>query len=345
MPETEIEEIVKRFDALSPYDPEIVPHLLKVEYPDCGDLRCFAVSAKRYVLYRVRPGNRIEIVKASESALGAIIGRSRRETTAKLARRVWLSFLMKHLRVNPKQRRRAKALVDFDVPLRRKFPIGQPAIYQRLERYNTTRSYDYKVKPFGFVQSAALAARKGADDPLPIAPFETDLAKARRLQWVDFNSGNPVRLDWAGSAMEGTLEVMRLHEYVEAYHRHPEAKAADCDGNPAGPETTGLLGRLRVQQRGRLRRIGKEIDRLDEDEGASLVPERPVEYERDDLADDIAHLSQFPQKPVAAAIGISERRWRDIANAKTKPRQATAARIARVANEHRFHSGGRSHAS
>ena len=238
---------------------------------------------------------------------------------------------MKHLRVNPKQRRRAKPLVDFDVPLRRKFPIGQPAIYRRLERYNKTRSYDYKVKPFGFVQSAALATGKGADDPLPIAPFETDLAKARRLPWVDFNTGRPVRLDWAGNATEGTVEVMRLSEYVEAYHRHPEAKAADRNGNPAGPETTGLLGRLRVQQRGKLRRIGKEVDRLDEDEGASLVPDRSAEYERDDLADDIDYLSQFPRREVATAIGISERRWRDIATGKSIPREATARRIARTA--------------
>jgi hypothetical protein len=333
IPGSAIEAIVKRFDALSPYDPAIVPHLLKVEYPAYGDLRCFAVSAKRYVLYRLRSGSRIEIIKASESALGAIIGRSPRETTAKLARRIWLSILMKHLPINSKQRRRAKPLVDFDMPLRRKFPIGQPAIYQRLERYNKTRLYDFKVKPFGFVQSVALAARRGADDPLPIAPSETDIVKARRLPWVDFNTGRPMLLDWAGSAMQGTLEVMRLSEYVEAYHRHPEAKAADRDGNAAGPETTGLLGRLRVQQRGRLRRIGKEVDRPDEDEGASLEPELPVEYERDALAEDIAYLARFPQATIAAEVGISERRWRDIATGKSIPREATARRIARTAQE------------
>jgi hypothetical protein len=75
LPESAIAEIVAQFDALNPYDAEIVPHLLKVEYPQFPDLRCFAVSAKRYVLYRWRPGNRILIVKASESAFGAIIGR------------------------------------------------------------------------------------------------------------------------------------------------------------------------------------------------------------------------------------------------------------------------------
>ena len=67
-PAGEIDAIVSLFDALSPYDRQIVPHLLKVEYPGISDLRCFAVSAKRYVLYRWRPGNRIQIVKASEAA-------------------------------------------------------------------------------------------------------------------------------------------------------------------------------------------------------------------------------------------------------------------------------------
>ena len=91
LPESAIAEIVAQFDALNPYDREIVPHLLKVEYPEYPDLRCFAVSAKRYVLYRWRPGNRIQIVKASESALGAIIGRSREESTRE-ARPAHLAF-------------------------------------------------------------------------------------------------------------------------------------------------------------------------------------------------------------------------------------------------------------
>lgn len=110
-------------------------------------------SAKRYVLYRLRPGRRIQTVKASESALGAILGRTRNESTPRLARRIWLAILIKHLKVNPKLRRRAKALVDFDVPLRRKFPISQPSILKRLDTYNVGRSYDLLVKPFGFVQT------------------------------------------------------------------------------------------------------------------------------------------------------------------------------------------------
>jgi hypothetical protein len=201
LPESAIAEIVERFDALRPYDRPIVPHLLKVEYPSISDLRCFAVSAKRYVLYRLRPGHRIEIVKASESALGAIIGRTPNETTAKLGRRIWLSILMQHLKVNPGQRKRAKPLIDFDVPLRRKFPISQPSILNRLEQYNKTRPYDFRIKPFGFVQSIVPAIVNGSE-PLPIAPYEADLNKSKRLPWVDFNTGNPIELglgrQWTG---------------------------------------------------------------------------------------------------------------------------------------------------
>jgi hypothetical protein len=338
LPENGIDEIIERFDALSPYDPEKIKHLLKLEYPDAPDLRCFAVSAKRYVLYRWRPGKRIQIVKASESALGAIIGRTRNETTAKLSRRIWLSILMQHLKVNAKQRRRAKTLIDFDMPLRRKFPISQPSILKRLEPYNKARSYDFRVKPFGFVQSATPATKVGKDDLLPIAPFEADLTKAKRLPWVDFNTGKPLRLDWHGSHMDGTLSVIRLNEYIELYHRHPEAKAADQNGNPGGSDTVGLLGRLRVRSE-KLVRIGKEVDRLDQDEGASLEPDQPVEYERDDLAEDIEYLATFPQAATARDLGLTERGWRKIIKIRPNSKGTTVDRLREVAALYRVRFG------
>lgn len=329
-----IEEIIDRFDALNPYDPSKVTHLLKLEHPEYSDLRCLAISAKRYALYRWRPGNRIQIVKASESALGAIIGRTRNESTAKLARRIWLSILMQHLKVNPNQRRRAIPLIDFDMPLRRKFPISQPSILKRLEAYNKNRSYEFRVKPFGFVQSAVVATKVGNGDPLPIAPFESDLAKAKRLAWVDFNTGEPLRLDWHGSHMHGTLDVVRLSDYVEGYQNHPEAKAADHSGNPAESATVGRLGRLRVKSR-KLNRIGKEIDRLDQDEGASLEPDRPIAYERDGLAEDVTYLATFPQSVTAQDLGITERGWRKIIKGEVAPLPGTIKQIREVGEAYR----------
>jgi hypothetical protein len=152
---------------------------------------------------------------------------------------------MGELRVNAKQRRRAKPLIDFDIPIRRKFPISQPAILRRLEQYNRSRSYDFRVKPFGFVQTVTPAV-VGANEILPIAPFKKDLGKSRKLPWIDFHTGKALQLDWSGSHFAGTLPVMRLSDYIDRYQRHAEAKAADRDGNPSDESTIGVLGRLEV---------------------------------------------------------------------------------------------------
>ena len=143
-----------------------------------------------------------------------------------------------------------------------------------------------------------------------IAPFEADLTKSKRLPWVDYNTGRALRLDWNGSGMEGTIPVTRLSEYVDQYQRHPEAKAADWKGDPAKTDTIGLLGRLRLRST-RLTRIGKEVDRLDQEDGASLELDQPIEYERDDLANDIAFLATFPtggnsERPPTDGTGMAQ---------------------------------------
>jgi hypothetical protein len=131
---------------------------------------------------------------------------------------------------------------------------------------------------------------------------------------------------------------MRLADYVDDYQRHPEAKAADRDGNPARPETIGLLGRLRVRSK-RLARIGKEVDRLDEEEGAALEPDQPVEYERHDLAADIEYLATFPQAATASDLGLTERGWRKIIKIRPNSKGTTVARIREVAALYRVGSG------
>jgi hypothetical protein len=323
-----IDQIVERFNRLNPYDPKFVPNLLKVEYPKYPDLQCYAVSAKRYVLYRIRPGNRIQIVKASESGLGAIIGRSANESTPKLARRIWLSILMQHVKVNPMQRRRATPLIAFDVPLRRKFPVAEPAILERLNKtYNKDRNFDMRVKPYGFVQTVVPDRDDGT---IPMAPFERDTRKSMRLPWVDFKSGKPVRLDWHGTAMAGTIGVTRLSDYIKDYQDHAESKAADAQGHPSGRDTIGLLGRLRVRSTP-VKRIGKEVDRLSGDEGATLENDQPIEYSGNEVANDIAYLSKLPKAATAADLNISERAWRNIAKRASCPRPATSRRILRLA--------------
>ncbi len=327
------EEIAAKFEALNPYNRIVVPALLKREFPEIPDLRCFAISAKRYVLFRWRAHRRIAIVKASESGLGAIMGRTERENTPRLARRVWLSILMAELRVNRKQKRRAKPLIAFDQPLRRKLPISQPAVLKRkgFVEYNRAKAYSHRVKPFNFVQVMTQTLVHG-EEVLPIAPFERTLAASRKLPWVDFRSGRRVRIDWSGTGYAGTVAVATLAQYIEAYRRHPEAKAAGADGQPCREETTGMLFPLTMKAVA-LHRIGKEMDRLDEDDGGLLDDDaEPVVYTSESaLGAALDVLAGYPQEEVAVALGISSRRYRDIEQGRTKPHKRLEKAILRLA--------------
>jgi hypothetical protein len=97
--------------------------------------------------------------------------------------------------------------------------------------------------------------------------------------------------------------------------------------------------RVWVQQRGKLGRIGKEIDRPDEDEGAALKPDLAIEYERDDLAEDIDYLATFPQAATASDLGLTERGWRKIIKTLPKSKATTVERIREIAALYRSRSG------
>jgi hypothetical protein len=134
--------------------------------------------------------------------------------------------------------------------------------------------------------------------------------------------------------MHDTTPVTRLSEYVDMYQDHAESKAADSKGDPARPHTIGLLGRLRLKSQ-RLNRIGKEIDRLDQDDGASVTPDRPVEYERDELAADIDYLAQLPQEATTRELELPVRGWRNVIKGGSWPREKTADRIRELAEQYR----------
>jgi hypothetical protein len=81
-------------------------------------------------------------------------------------------------------------------------------------------------------------------------------------------------------------QISRKSEYVEGYRNHPQSKAAAPDGSPAGPQTRGVLGRLHLTG-GKLIRVGKEVDRLAEEDGIDLLGGDPATFEgrpEDELA-------------------------------------------------------------
>ncbi len=325
----QIGNIIQRFNHLNPYDPQLVPDLIKIEHEN---VRCWAISAKRYVLFK--KSKHFQIIKASESGLGGIVGRTKAETTKKLARRIWLRILMV-------ERARAygyslpprfTCLFKFDGPVRRKLPLSQSEVYRKFKQFNKSKAYSDQIKPFGFIQTVVASVADG-DDILPIAPFERDLRKSRQLQWIDCHTGTPTTLDWGGTRLTNTVPVLSMDEFIDRYSSHPESKAAGPDGMPCRRETRGLLGRLHLKDVEPFR-IGKEIDRLDQDESVTLTGNDPVRYEDGDrdseLATAISVLAKHTQKWVAKALGMSERRWRDIEQGKVTPHKKLRGRILRL---------------
>ena len=330
-----VREIIDGFNRLNPYDPDLVPDLLKLEYKNLPDLRCWAVSAKRYVLFTRNQRNRLRIVKASESGLGATLGRTDRETVGKLARRIWLRILVRELPIKYRGERKARVarLTNFDLPMRRRLPITQPHVYDTpgFKRFNRAKSYDARIKPFGFLQTITPAKEIGRAVQ-PIAPSERDIPKSRRLPWTDFRTGKPIKLDWDGNAYSGTVPVMRLDQFVELHEEHPEAKAAAPNGVPASEDDRGVLGRLRLYA-GAPRRIGKEVDRLDEDDEYSLGALDPAEYtaEGHTLKWALQVLAPEPATEVAPLLGIHEKSFRMIRRGLVTPHRDTREDIIRLA--------------
>jgi|GEM_PF-5514968 len=111
--------------------------------------------------------------------------------------------------------------------------------------------------------------------------------------------------------------------------------SADFDGLPSSPEFRGVLGRLDLQVESTVH-VGKEIDRLEEDNGVSLDADGPVVYrnsegEAGELEAALALLRGRSGPQNARDLGLSERRWRDIKHGRAKPNLATRQAIVRLA--------------
>jgi hypothetical protein len=159
--------------------------------------------------------------------------------------------------------------------------------------------------------------------------------RSKKLPWTDYKTGTTVALDWEGNFYAGTVPVSRFDEFIDLYRRHPESKAAGPDGMPAGEETNGVLGRLHLTG-GAPCRIGKEVDRLDEDEEFTLDRPAAVEYTSrgTTLAWALKALEDEPASKIGPLVGVSERRFRDIRRGLVKKVQRRhASAIVRLAQD------------
>lgn len=339
--------IVDWFTKLNPY--EFGGTILQVENVnrsiqpgEAQPLFCFAISSKRYALFNLADNGGPIMRKVSAHGLGHLLspyGEGNpppglpqphssvlRDGTERWHCDLWHRIVEAALAGRPDMVRR-----DYHSALNRpavsRYAATSPELLRWFKSYNAKRSYRDQVKPFGFLlslssawaisesplpQLTAKSRRKRATPIKPIAPFETDLAKAASLAF-DRDTGETV----AGSAL-GTYA-----EALAQYHVSPESKFAGGDYLDRG-----TTRRRHVRATGVLH-IGKEAHDWERQAIVGLNADSELAYgiAGDELAAKLrAFRAEFGEAQAAKTLRISATLLRSLASRESGPGLAKVAR-------------------
>jgi len=284
----QVRNIAARFDRLNPYRSG-VEHLLKIEDdnfvgndPEAGgqrELRCFAISAKRY---RLRAGSELvsisdasdldaegedadeedSVVKRSEHGLGHLLSPTDPEDDP----RDWIAEAWRWIPAEDL----GGDVPDpewLDLPAVSRTQVSTPGGMKAFAVLNKGMGYAERVKPFNFLLTCypdQTYGRGEDDEPLRlVAPYERDPDKWIRAAWYDTHTGEKHRITTYGTGSQGAIRVRSYREVLADYRTHEEAKSVGPDGLPCGRKTRGLLGRRRVAVDGWLIHVGKESNSIE----------------------------------------------------------------------------------
>jgi hypothetical protein len=338
----QVEEISRQFQRLNPYRRDAIPgSVLKIEEdnfdPKTGEQRqlyCFAISAKRYVLFvHDKAGHPVLLRKDvsnktdrwSQHGLGHLLNPTEQTGADRdWIGRVWLNILHRAYRLP------AQTLGFEASPATGRVSVSSPAAMRSFALFNAGKRYPQQLKPFNFVltcQVKQLGHPTGANPERfhLIAPYDSDSARWITTDWIDQYTGSLYRVTTRGH--HGSPETARVKTYGEIlreYEFHPEAKCSDPDGNVCSKQTIGLLLRRHVQI-DRVRFIGKESNAL-EDVEAGLVHSAESVYteycdpKRDEWVTKV--LPGLKKAPLAGLIketGLSRRALVDLRAGRARP--------------------------
>lgn len=286
-------EIAEQFSTLNPYDPNVVPHILKIEnynFDRQGDqhqLYGFAISAKRYVLF-TGDGT---VIKPSEHGLGPYFHPNARRYTPKDCKNQkdsypeWMvqgwEWILRHHNNNED----ARSPEWFPILAMRKVAVTTPTVLATLRRIDpdSAKPYNFVISPMPLFGGPTLVGAF-CDDP-------TKWAGARDgPDYVSVEDGALFRICKPNEILPGTAIKTKATKYLLAaqlrdleqvfrdYVRHPEAKSLAPDGSPCAATTHGLLRRRPIHGVPPFLLIGKEVDRSAQDDYAVFSDVKPLEY-------------------------------------------------------------------
>ena len=261
-------------------------------------LYCFAISSKRYALFNLDSDGHSILRKASAHGLGHLIEPYSNENAGSSiasprvllseigVRRwqhdLWIKVIQAALDGNPE-----KVDLDWHPALSQsaaqRYSASSPHLLAWLDQWNNGRSYQNQVRPFGFLLS--FMARTGiyadppdprasivdslvrgrppkADEPKPIAPFDSDPARAL-----------PNVFDRLTGRYIPSKKLKTYAEVLGQYHLSPESKFANADYFDRGrTERRHVVATAIVL-------IGKEANRIDQSGLSDPVISASVHFE------------------------------------------------------------------
>jgi hypothetical protein len=274
---SEVEQVTRRFDSLSPYNPKIVSHLLRLtdeNYHNDGAQRQLfglSIAAKRYALYTTKCGqpycnHRKCITVVDPKAHGLIFFAPSEEREKGLPKWWWelwrflLALEFKQI-IEPNSNIlmvagraiNAETATDSDVhpswialPAMMKMRISTPHYLDQMKG---------KASPFGFV------LHPRTRDKLKLTlltPFSKKRADWPHSLCINTHDGMSYRLDELSRA-----DVITLGDVLCGYVQHPEIKSLGPDGEKCKAYTRGLLRRMTING-GLQHCIGKEVSRFEQ---------------------------------------------------------------------------------
>ena len=287
------------------------------------NLYCYAISAKRYVLFTLDENGKPVIRKASAHGLGHLrppyedkdapprlpkpqiplgdIGVDRWQHD------LWLKIVEAALGGHPDQVNLSD-LPNMDEPAISRYATSTPELLSRFKDFNDGKEWEDQVKPFNFFvafQVSAIARAKAIadgtfheqwlkkDGPSPIAPFDKDVTTAAN-KCFDRVTGKPVP--------KSLLATYR--EVLSDYHLHAEAKFLNGE-----PFDRGRTQRQPVRATA-IELIGKEANRWEEQFYLGEDQEAQIVYgllpASDDFHERLAgFIRKFGLARVAEVAGVS----------------------------------------
>jgi DNA-binding transcriptional regulator YiaG len=345
LPWKAVKAIVKRFNALNPYDSKYVPgSILKIEDVNYQSgkgkqiqIYTYAISAKRYALYALNSEGCPEMLKNDCSKHG--IGQFLNPLDPDWEDQNWIGSVWQG--IVEEQYGGIRFEPDWvHQPAVMRTMVSSPVIGKWFDRINQKKSYAKQVKPFNFLLSVSVNAFERPPKASEqggfhlIAPYSSKPAEWLRFFWMDLYTNDRYRIRSKDHSDRAAIRVQTFDDILERFRNHPEAKSADSEGNPSDEKTIGLLGRLHVHVLSILH-IGKESNQIEQQEEGVLLSDPQVVYsEEGDWEMIRSQLGRVSISRLARLSGVSERRLREYRQGDRKPSpkrlEAIAAALGRV---------------